>query len=208
VHPARIYYYILSYDGGIAPCVDNGVLTLAICKPGIRRNAKKGDWLIGFSPKETGWKLSYLAKVSNKLQGKEYYGSGRFDGRTDCIYKLDSNEGFILRSPRIHNSSKNKTRDVGTSADNYQNAWVLKSDEFWYFGGKAMNVLGPQTSSLIEKLGKLSQGHRVNHSPRVREELEGLVEGVRRKYEAGVHGSPRDSSDRVDDQSDDYGSCL
>ncbi len=203
----RIYYYILSYDGGIAPCIDGGLLTLAICKPGIRRKASRGDWLIGFSPKEMGWTLSFIAKVSDKIRGDEYYGSGSYDGRSDCIYKLDSSGEFSLRSSRIHNHPKNRARDVGGKENNYRNAWILKSDRFWYFGGHALKVVGSQTPNLVEKLERLSQGYRVNHSVLARAELETLIENVREKFKRGVHGSPRDSSDLVDDDSDDYGSC-
>src|SRR5438093_13698108 len=102
----RIYYYILSHDGGIAPCVDTGLLTLAICKPGIRRTAVQGDWIIGFSPRETGWKLSFMAKVTDKINGEKYYGSGEYNRRSDCIYRLNENGGFILHNSRIHNTAK------------------------------------------------------------------------------------------------------
>lgn len=204
---SRVYYYILSHDGGVAPCVDGGLLTLAICKPGIRRTGSQGDWIIGFSPKEMGWKLSFVARITEKLHGENYYGSGLYDGRRDCIYRLDGNGDFTLRNSRIHNSAKNRAKDVGTKENKYENAWVLKSEEFWYFGAKAWNAVGPQTPNLVEKLRALSQGHRVNHSTNVRQELDDLIKSVREKFKPGIHGSPRDSSNHLDDKSDHYGSC-
>ena len=39
---ARFYRYVLVSDDGVAPCVDNNLLTLATCKPLIRRTARVG----------------------------------------------------------------------------------------------------------------------------------------------------------------------
>ena len=41
-----IWSYVVAYDEGSAPCVDNNLLTLCICKPLIRRRANIGDWII------------------------------------------------------------------------------------------------------------------------------------------------------------------
>lgn len=45
----RIYFYKLVADNGGAPCVENGLLSLAICKPMIRKTAKEGDLILGFA---------------------------------------------------------------------------------------------------------------------------------------------------------------
>jgi len=47
---ARFYRYILRADVGMAPCVDNGRVTLATCMPQIRATAVIGDWIAGFRP--------------------------------------------------------------------------------------------------------------------------------------------------------------
>jgi hypothetical protein len=41
------YVYKLTVDDGGAPCTDGGLLTLAICKPGIRTHAGVGDFICG-----------------------------------------------------------------------------------------------------------------------------------------------------------------
>ena len=43
------YVYKLTVDNGGAPCVCAGMLSLAICKPAIRKNAKKGSYVFGFA---------------------------------------------------------------------------------------------------------------------------------------------------------------
>jgi hypothetical protein len=39
----RIFRYILKNDSGMAPCIDNGLVSLATCKPKIRASAQHGD---------------------------------------------------------------------------------------------------------------------------------------------------------------------
>ena len=45
----NIYFYKLTADNGGAPCVRYGLLSLAICKPMIRKTAKEGDLVFGFA---------------------------------------------------------------------------------------------------------------------------------------------------------------
>ncbi len=45
----KFYLYKMTVDDGGAPCVQDGVLTLAICKPTIRRVAPEGSFSIGFA---------------------------------------------------------------------------------------------------------------------------------------------------------------
>ncbi|WP_347927045.1 hypothetical protein [Pseudomonas helvetica] len=40
---SRIYSYVITHDHGFAPNPHGGVLTLATCKPVIRRTAEKGS---------------------------------------------------------------------------------------------------------------------------------------------------------------------
>jgi len=46
---SQIYFYKLTVDDGGAPCAERGLLSLAICKPMIRRTAQKGDLIFGFA---------------------------------------------------------------------------------------------------------------------------------------------------------------
>ena len=42
-----IYSYIHTYDTGFAPNIQSNIMTLATCKPQIRKNAVIGDYVIG-----------------------------------------------------------------------------------------------------------------------------------------------------------------
>ena len=45
----KFYLYKMTVDNGSAPCVQDGVLTLAICKQTIRRVAPEGSVIIAFA---------------------------------------------------------------------------------------------------------------------------------------------------------------
>jgi hypothetical protein len=86
--------YKMTYDTGFAPNPYHGVLTLATCKPDIRRNAKEGEWIAGFTAKEvfdkngikhTGFeknhKLIYLAKVKYIMTLGEYWECDKYKNK-------------------------------------------------------------------------------------------------------------------------------
>jgi hypothetical protein len=187
---SRIYYYILRYDDGFAPCVDRGALTLAICKPSIRRAAEEGDWLMGVSPKAHGHRLCYAAQVTEKIRGRKYYVARRFKNRGDRIYSFDGAR-FRLRNRSVHTEANTGT-DVGRYPE-YKNAVILGSGRgaFWYFGEKARDISRDQFPALNRRLDRLSQGHRVNHSNKVHRELEQIIR-ILKSEKRGVRGSPRD----------------
>ena len=62
-----LYYYKLTVDDGGAPCIRNGLLSLAICKPMIRAKAELDSIIFGFaanSLEETN-PLLYIAVVTD-----------------------------------------------------------------------------------------------------------------------------------------------
>ncbi len=79
----HIYVYKMTHDMGFAPNPNHGQLTLATCKPTIRRCANVGDWIAGWTAKDVLTKsgvkhfaepkLVYLAKITEKLPLEEYW---------------------------------------------------------------------------------------------------------------------------------------
>ena len=76
--------YKMTWDTGSAPNPYHDVLTLAICKPGIRKHSQVGDWISGWTGKNVHGKdgkshffneqkLIYLAKIKEKLTFAEYW---------------------------------------------------------------------------------------------------------------------------------------
>ena len=68
----EIYVYKIVVDSGGAPCVSRGLLSLAICKPKIRKTAGKNSFVFGFGGKEYEERLIYIARVTGRL-GKGAY---------------------------------------------------------------------------------------------------------------------------------------
>ena len=81
-----LYGYKMTHDTGFAPNPYHGVLTLATCKPRIRKYTKEGYWISGWTSNEvydkdynkhsftdSNQKLIYLAKVSKVLSFKDYW---------------------------------------------------------------------------------------------------------------------------------------
>ncbi len=71
--------YVVTHDYGFAPNPFGGVLTLACCKPQIRRTARIGDWIVGTLPRGIDWqRLCFAAKVSEAMTFDEYFHGDRF----------------------------------------------------------------------------------------------------------------------------------
>ncbi len=81
-----LYCYKMTHDTGFAPNPYHDVLTLATCKPTIRRCAKEGYWISGWTSNgvydknnekheftDDTQKLIYLARVTNKIKIEEYW---------------------------------------------------------------------------------------------------------------------------------------
>jgi hypothetical protein len=95
----NIYFYKLTRDDGGAPCVRNGILSLAICKPFIRASAEVGDMIFGFAANllSPDNRLIYIARVTGKLCNGEYYTTRCYQNRGDCIYEAMGN-CFVRRT--------------------------------------------------------------------------------------------------------------
>jgi Nucleotide modification associated domain 2 len=174
----RYYVYKMTADNGGAPHVAKGMLSLAICKPMIRRTAKDGDVIFGFGGKRLGERLIYVAQINKKCYGNEYYkeGSGH-NGRDDCIYTTDENGAAQPRPRRkYHSESFNLNHDVGKF---FEHGEVLLSEQFRYFGKEPINISWPhEFPSVYEMVHALQRGHRVNHDPDRLKQLEDLKNEV------------------------------
>jgi hypothetical protein len=89
----------------MAPCDQDGVLSLAVCKVGIRKTAKVGDWLLGTLPKDVHSEpglLYYVAKIGDIQTREEYYSSP--EERRDKIYRVETDGSLVHKGEiRFHN---------------------------------------------------------------------------------------------------------
>ncbi|MCW2311329.1 Nmad2 family putative nucleotide modification protein [Rhodoferax antarcticus] len=153
----RLFTYRLTHDSGFAPNPFHGYLTLATCKPGIRRTKMVGDWVAGFASKalviktmrDTGREIQadsliYLMKVTDVVPLEKYFDDPRFQvkqprsityrrGRGDNIYRRNSLNIFEGVGISDHSDPQGNYDDWDVKHDtDGKNALV--STEFYYLG--------------------------------------------------------------------------
>ena len=125
----RVFTYKIQGDCGAAPCVENTLWSLAICKPVIRKIAVIGDIIIGISGNKLKIgknKIIFIAEITNVLTIRNY--AINHSERSDCIYT----ENLQLIPNKFHNCGSVKT-DLGGKN-------VLLSTNFIYYGNKYISV--------------------------------------------------------------------
>jgi hypothetical protein len=179
----KFYLYKMTVDDGGAPCVQDGILTLAICKPAIRRAAPEGSVIIAFAGDcmaSEGYEdncIVYAAVVSRRVDNQEYYSRRRYAHRRDCIYKR-SGSGFALKAKaRFHHGGGDLEHDLG-AAPEYANGVLVSygAENFRYFGAKCPVKYKKKFPRLRKLIKRLTEGHRVHHDPDLYEELVRLKE--------------------------------
>ena len=186
----KLYSYVVTYDTGFAPNPFFGYCTLACCKPEIRRSAQKGDWVVGLTPKTNGNRIVYHMRADDVMESfadywadrrfgvKKPTDAGGFRGKCgDNIYQPLASGGYRqLRS--MH--SKGDAEDEETKAHDLGGRRVLISENFAYFGSKAL-PLPTELQSLI-----VARGHRCQFPEEVKLEFIRFTERVG----FGVQGAP------------------
>ncbi len=162
----RLFTYTIPIDDGAAPNPFRGMISLAICKPGIRRVANEGDWVAGLGAKggQTGdlsGKLVYAMRVEEVLSLRQYdeQAVARWPHRVpkidsldlserlgDCIYDY-SHDGQPFQRPSVH-GPENVSTDL--SGEN-----VLISRDFDYFGSCAKAI-----PSDLSEIVHQTRGHK------------------------------------------------
>lgn len=145
-----LYCYTMTHDTGFAPN-PIGVLTLATCKPTIRRCAEKGTWISGwagvkvYTSKDkknyvTGkaQQLIYLARITDKLSFAEYWKNEKFEYKkpedsNDCgdnIYEPIEGKENEFNDPLPNGGG----HGLNEKSHDLSGRYVLICDEFYYFG--------------------------------------------------------------------------
>jgi hypothetical protein len=147
----RLFTYTIPVDDGAAPNPFRGMCSLAICKPGIRRIAIKGDWVAGLGSKNSpsgdlSGHLVYAMCVEELLSLQDYdrqaparwphripnVGSPDLSERLgDCIYDY-SRGAHPSQRPSVHGPDNVKTDLSGEN--------VLISRDFYYLGNRAVKL--------------------------------------------------------------------
>lgn len=162
-----LYSYKMTHDSGFAPNPFHGLLTLATCKPGIRRNTQIGDYVAGFTSVELcrdlpgNEKLVFIMRVTEKLTFSEYWFDKRFKlkkstrpipkgikriNQLSTINDKIRYSGDNIYEPNISPPIKFTQRlNINHCGSNNKTdlggGYVLVSDNFYYFGRNAIKIL-------------------------------------------------------------------
>lgn len=149
-----LYIYVIARDFGFAPNPFHGTCTLATCKPGIRKGATVGDWILGVGGAKLGpanRKCILLMKVSEKLSFEDYWEDDRFSLKKpsrngsnvqmlgDNIYHKNR-RGDWIQEDSHHSNEDGSTNSLNLNRDTGDSDQVLTSNYFFYFGDKAIPV--------------------------------------------------------------------
>jgi hypothetical protein len=150
-----LYSYKMTSDSGFAPNPFFGFMTLATCKPQIRKKKRIGDYIAGFTSKQLcndppgQERLVFIMKLTNKISYDEYWDGLPFalkkpskrstiETRGDNIYKPAlAGRSFTIDNyeqiPNLFHHEKERPIDVSGQ-------FVLLSNDFYYFGAGAILV--------------------------------------------------------------------
>ena len=194
----KLHSYVVARDYGFAPNPFYGFCTLATCKPGIRKSAAIGDWVVGTGSKTKArdGRLVYAMRICEALSFEQYWEDPRFRQKRpnlrgslkqafgDNIYYRDPTTGQWRQQDSHHsliNGGQNQAnigRDTGGDR-------VLISDDFAYWGGD-----GPKLPEFRgHSICKEGVGHKANFPSEVVEEF---VNWLRNLGDSGYCGTPLD----------------
>lgn len=195
--------YKMTHDTGFAPNPFHGALTLATCKPAIRRTRAKDDWVAGFASKALVQNarahgasipyggLVYLMQLTEEpLELSAYFNDVRFLKKRPV---LDSNDAVLRSGDNIYwrdadglyrqapNNSHNSDETLhDTSGKN-----ALVSTRFWYFGRNCFVPLGGWKALMGSAL---SSGRTFYCPDRF---VEGVLDQLKEMgMKPGIHGRP------------------
>ena len=166
---SRLYVYKIRYDDGTAPCVEDGLLSLALCKPAIRATAEVGDTLVAFAAKSMcpDQRLVYAAVVSRRLVDGAYYREVAWRRRRDCIYAW-SGGAFRRGATRVSTRpDADLVHDLGDALTRSRTCWSATTSATPTCDLRSRRVSGDRRN-----LALLGQGHRLNHGERVHDALD------------------------------------
>lgn len=184
---SRLFSYIVVHDTGDAPCVDGGLLTLATCKPDIRRAAAIGDWVAGFhsiSSRKRGWtpgRLIWIGQVSDVISPGQY--EFYYRGRRDAAYRRISDTEYERLRPHYHDDMKSIAKDLRAPV------LIFNPRQTWYFGGAGPHALPDDLRCFFAR----GIGHKTRSKS-----LEPLLAHMQGLRNHRAFGPPRDCPKPVD----------
>jgi hypothetical protein len=195
----RLFSYKLTNDSGFAPNPFGGIMTLATCKPKIRKHKQPGDWLAGFTSGQLNSdavgseRLIYLMQITDKILISEYWNSPQYEYKkplpdSDRKRKFGDNIYKPLRKNSVLPEDFKQIANISHQADSMERdlsgRYVLISKKFWYFGCNPL-VLPADVRPEIPS-GQSAQGSMTHDPARAKN----FIEFIESNYKKGIHNNP------------------
>jgi len=220
----KLYFYTMTHDTGFAPNPFGGFLTLANCKPVIRKKAKKGDIIVGISgigldkKYRNSINIVWIGIVSDKVTFCEYWNNPKYQGKKPKIpgnnnFSLAERSGDNVYKPLIQNAVNavdfseidhlhkphGKETDIGGK-------FVLVCDEFWYFGKSPIQIEGAvlQNFNFFLNIKIAPRVHRVEKNQTIINDFLNYIKG---HFVTGVRDLPYNWNDKKIKGCSSTGAC-
>ena len=136
----------------MAPNPRGDFLSLATCKPVIRRCAREGDWVVANRGSPRNDEVVWAGRISEILPVANY--SSKYPSRDDALYRHVDGGG----SERIPGKHVWYHRDKEQQMkDRRDNVLIFDWKSVWYFGEQSQTLPDDLTHLIA-----YGQGHRVN----------------------------------------------
>lgn len=194
------FRYKLDHDYGFAPNPFHGVITLATCKGGIRKNKNLhiGDWIIGLGSVSMNnvHRLVFAMKLEEKLTFDQYWADSRFGCKKpvingsllqmygDNVYHTDTTTGIVKQENCAH-SKKNGLPNMGHYKRDIDGKYVLLSTTFYYFGDCA-----PLIPDKFDYIYKVYRSFRYRDLMNQDKKIQMFIDWITSNFEKGIHGDP------------------
>lgn len=156
----KLYVYVMTNDTGFAPCVEDGLLSLACCKGGVNGGMRgaiardfstcdKDDiWVLGVCGKGLAagdftkeYSPVFLAKVTGTVPMTEYFmPNSEYNGRNDHFAYKSDGEHLTSTEENPHTNADDQKKDIGGK-------YVILSESFIYWGSLCGNSRGQKLKS-------------------------------------------------------------
>jgi len=191
----RLFSYKMTHDTGFAPNPFHDILTLANCKPQIRKSKRINDWIAGFTSSQLSGdsigyeRLVYLMKVTEKVDYSEYWNNPRFKAKipilsSDNIVDKAGDNIYMPVSPIGFKQIPNKNHNESNFRHDLNGKYILISDEFYYFGNSAIII--PNRIRPKVPRGQSGQGVRTHNL----EKAMLFIEYIKKNYTKGLFDYP------------------
>jgi len=187
----KLYSYIIPFDSGFAPNPFGKFMTLACCKPVIRRvvgrdfDKKDNIWIVGLSPKSDGNKIVFAMRVTEVVTFEQYYKQKRFEYKKpkfkskrlsdiagDNIYEKMRDGGYKQHRSMHSDNWKydNWSESKYDKCHDLSGEYVLLSEDFYYLGKKNKKHLEEYLADL-----KVQRFHKCNFTEKTKKNFENYI---------------------------------